>query len=130
MNNCVFCKIIKGEIPAVKVYEDERFLAFMDIDPIHDGQVVLIPKQHIEYVFDMGEPLFSEFFQVAKKISISLKKATQAKKIALVIEGFEIAHAHIKLIPADKPSDLDRINAFKADPKELIRLAERIRQAK
>jgi len=127
-SDCIFCKIVKGEIPAFKIFEDKRFLAFMDINPINDGQVVLIPKQHIEYFFDIQEPIYSEIFQVVKKLSEPIRKAMNAQKTTIAIEGFEIDHAHIKIIPANSGTDLERTNAHKADLKELEKQAEAIKR--
>jgi len=128
MQDCIFCKIVKREIPAFKIYEDDKFLAFMDINPINDGQVVLIPKHHIECIFDIKEPLYSEMFRVVKKISEPLRKAMNAKKTTISIEGFEIDHAHIKIIPANRGGDLDRINIHKADLKDLEKQSQAIKQ--
>jgi len=127
MENCVFCKIVKGELPCYKIWENERFLAFLDINPVSPGHTVLIPKKHINYIFDLEEPLYSEMFKIVKELSKALKQAVGSKKVGLAIEGIFIPHAHIHLIPVNKENDLNPTMAKKGDPKELFRIAKDIR---
>jgi histidine triad (HIT) family protein len=97
MENCIFCKIVKGEIPAYKVYEDEKFLAFLDIRPLSPGHALVIPKTHYRFVWDV--PNAGEYFEVAKKIALAQKKAFNVDSIIGKIVGEEIPHAHIWVIP-------------------------------
>jgi len=127
MEDCLFCKIIKGEILSYKIWEDENFFAFLDINPINPGHIILVSKSHLNYIFDLEEPLYSEIFKTAKKLSEPLKKATGAKRIALAIEGFVIPHIHIHLVPVNKVNDLDPNRAKKASPEQLSNMAEKIR---
>ena len=127
MEDCLFCKIIKGEIPSYKIWEDENFFAFLDINPINPGHTILVPKKHLDYIFDLEEPLYSEIFKTAKKLSEPLKKATGAKRVALAIEGFVISHIHIHLVPVNKVNDLDPNKARKANPEELLKIADKIK---
>ena len=127
MEDCLFCKIIKGEIPSYKIWEDKNFFAFLDINPINPGHTILVPKKHINYIFDLEEPLYSEIFRTAKKLSEPLKKATGAKRVALAIEGFVIPHTHIHLVPVNKVNDLDPNRAKKTSPEELSKMAEKIK---
>jgi diadenosine tetraphosphate (Ap4A) HIT family hydrolase len=100
MDNCIFCKIAKGEIPAVKIWEDDRFLATLDIYPNTLGMVLVMPKVHYDsYVFDMPEDVYSEFFLAAKKVSKILETGLDVKRVALVMEGMGVNHAHLKLYP-------------------------------
>ena len=100
MDNCIFCKIIKGEISAVKIWEDDKFLAILDASPNTRGMVLVMPKQHYDsYVFDMPEGVYSEFFGVAKKVSKILEIGLDVKRVALVMEGMGVNHAHLKLYP-------------------------------
>lgn len=107
-NNCVFCKIINKEIPANIVYEDENFLAFLDIHPLSPGHVQVIPKTHYRYVWDV--PNAGEYFEVAKKIALAQKKAFNADIVRSQIYGEEVYHAHIWLWP-DVPGESKDLEA-------------------
>jgi histidine triad (HIT) family protein len=120
MNECIFCKIVSGVIPSAKVYEDSEFFAFMDINPVQAGHVLLIPKEHIDYVFDMPEELYSKMFLKAKELSVKLQKITHAAKIGLSIEGIAVRHAHIHLVPVNNVNDLDPCNAKKENFSNII----------
>lgn len=97
MQNCIFCKIVAGEIPCEKVYEDLDFLGFIDIKPINIGQTLVIPKKHYRWVDDV--PNFGAYFEAAKKIGLATKKALNPITICYVTLGFEVEHAHIRIIP-------------------------------
>lgn len=97
MSDCIFCKIVTGEIPCYKVYEDDNFLGFMDIKPINKGQSLLIPKKHYRWVDDI--PNFGQYFEVAKKVGMATREALNPLAICYVTLGFEVAHAHIRIIP-------------------------------
>ena len=106
MDDCIFCKIVKGEIPSTKVYEDEKFLAFLDIRPLGPGHTQIIPKKHYQWVWDV--PNVGEYFEVAKKIALAQKKAFNAYIVRAQIYGEEIPHAHIWVWPevASDSSDI------------------------
>lgn len=97
MENCIFCKIVKKEIPTNVVYEDENFLAFLDIRPIGPGHTQVIPKKHYQWVWDV--PNVGEFFEVVQKIALAQKKAFKADIVRSQVYGEEIAHAHIWVWP-------------------------------
>jgi histidine triad (HIT) family protein len=97
MADCIFCKIIKGEIPSFKVYEDDRFLAFLDIHPQSPGHVQVIPKEHYRYVWDT--PNSGEYFEVVKKIALAQQQAFGTDWILSKIIGDEVPHAHIWVFP-------------------------------
>ena len=98
MDDCIFCKIIKGEIPCHKVYEDDNFLAFLDINPVSLGHVLLIPKTHFRWVYDL--PNCGEYWQVAQKLAINIKNSElKPDYISFLTMGNEIEHAHIHIIP-------------------------------
>lgn len=97
METCIFCKIVKGEIPAIKVYEDENFLAFLDINPLGPGHTQVITKKHYRWVWDV--PNAGEFFEVAKKIALAQKASFNADIVRSQIYGEEIPHAHIWVWP-------------------------------
>ena len=97
MDDCIFCKIINSEIPCYKVYEDEIFLAFLDINPLNLGHTLLIPKQHFNWVDDV-EP-YSQYWQTARKLSQAIQKATNCQLVSKIVYGLGVPHAHIHLVP-------------------------------
>lgn len=98
MDDCIFCKIIKGEIPCHKVYEDDKYLAFLDINPVSIGHTLLIPKTHFRWVYD--SPNCGEFWQVAQKLAIDIKNSDLSPEyISFITMGNDVAHAHIHIIP-------------------------------
>jgi len=127
MDDCIFCKIAKGEIDCAKVYEDEKFFAFLDVRPLNPGHTLLIPKKHADYVFEIDEPLYSELFQTAKKLSKPIQNAAKSKRIGISIEGFGVPHAHVHLIPINNVNEIDPNRARKASPEELSSVAGKIK---
>ena len=97
----IFSKIIKNEIPSFKILEDKNHLAFLDVFPLKKGHTLVIPKQEIDYIFDIERDEYLELWSFAKKISIAMKKVLKCKRIAVVVIGLEVPHAHIHLIPMD-----------------------------
>ena len=97
MKNCVFCKIVDGEIPCYKIYEDADFLGFLDIKPLNPGNSLLIPKKHFRWVYDV--PNFGQYWQIAQKIALASIKALDAQSISFLTLGYEVPHAHIRIIP-------------------------------
>jgi len=93
MDSCIFCKIVQGEIPAHKVYEDDSFLAFLDIRPMSPGHTLIIPKKHYRWVWDT--PNAGAYFEVTQKIALALKKAWNTDEVFSKIIGEEVPHAHI-----------------------------------
>jgi histidine triad (HIT) family protein len=97
MKNCIFCKIVKGEIPANVVYEDKEFLAFLTIDPLSPGHTLVIPKKHYRWVWDV--PNAGEYFEVARKIALAQRKAFDTDFVLSKIVGEDVPHAHIWVFP-------------------------------
>ncbi|MFH0738158.1 MAG: HIT family protein [Candidatus Micrarchaeota archaeon] len=128
MTDCIFCKIAQGEIPCSRIWEDERFIAFLDINPVNPGHTLLIPKTHTDNVFDIDEENYSNLFLAAKLLSKPLQKALGAKRVGIIIEGFLVHHAHIHLIPLNHGNELDFSRARKASPEELAETARKIKQ--
>ena len=129
MEGCIFCEFIKGKPGATKIYEDEKFFAFLDIKPLNPGHTLLVPKEHAgDYIFDVGEPLYSELFRTAKKLSKPIQSAVRSKRIGLVIEGFGVPHVHIHLIPLNKGYEIDPRRAKPATEEELKNVAEKIKK--
>lgn len=100
--DCLFCKIIAGEIPSYKVYEDDNFLAFLDIHPQSPGHVQVIPKEHYRWVWDVANA--GEYFEVAKKVALAQQKAFNTEHIHSKIDGADVPHAHIWVFPDPKIS--------------------------
>ncbi len=102
MEDCIFCKIGKKEIESAKIWENEKFLAILDIKPIVKGMTVVLPKQHYSSkVFEMPEQIYKEFLLVAKNVANLLKQKLNVERVFMVIEGLDVNHAHIKLYPVN-----------------------------
>ena len=129
MDSCVFCQIIEGVEPAHEIWESDDFLAFLSIRPCNPGHTCLIPKAHVDYVFDLQEPLYSRIFQVSKQLSKALKSATDAKRIGIAVEGFSVPHVHIHLVPLYNLSELDPHRHIEQTQEELSIMAAKIRDA-
>jgi len=123
----IFSRIIAGEIPCQKVWEDDRFFAFLDIKPIQPGHTLLVTKQEVDSPFDLDDETYCAFLRAAKLLVGPIQRAMGTARVALVIEGLEVPHAHIKLVPISSAGDLDQSNAHDAVPEELAAVAERIR---
>jgi len=97
MDDCVFCKIGKGEIPCFKIYEDEKFIAFLDIEPWCEGHTLVIPKEHCQWVWDCKSP--GDYFEVVAKIADHYRKVFKTEFVMSFIYGYNIPHAHFNLLP-------------------------------
>lgn len=98
--DCIFCKIVKGEIPSVKIWEDKNFLAILDLFPNTKGMTVIFPKKHFDSdAIEMDDKVYKKFFLAAKKVAKILKKGLEVGRVAMVMEGMGVNHAHIKLYP-------------------------------
>ena len=114
----VFTKIIQGEIPCHKVAEDDRFLAFLDINPLAKGHTLVIPKKEVDYIFDLEDTLLSDLVLFAKKISKGIEKVVPCERIGLTVIGLEVPHVHIHLIPINGINDMNFSNPRVAMTKE------------
>ena len=103
----IFSKIAAGEIPSYKCAENERFYAFLDINPLAKGHTLVIPRKETDYIFDMDDEDLAAFQLFAKKVAVALKNAFPCKKVAQVVLGLEVPHAHIHLIPMNNEGDVD-----------------------
>ena len=128
MSDCIFCKIIKGEIPCFKVYEDEKFFAFLDINPLNLGHTLLIPKQHFQWV-DGVEP-YDQYWQLARKLSQAIQKATNCLIVSKIVYGLGVSHAHIHLVPKYENDDhiggIHPNNIKTISPAEMAQIAKKI----
>ena len=103
----VFTKIINGEIPCFKVAEDDEFLAFLDINPLQKGHVLVVPKSEVDYLFDLEDKLLADMICFSKKVAHKIKQAFPCKKVGMTVIGLEVPHAHIHLVPINSLSDMD-----------------------
>jgi histidine triad (HIT) family protein len=103
----IFSKIAAGEIPSYKCAESDKFYAFLDINPLVKGHTLVIPRREVDYIFDLSDEEIAEFQVFAKKVAVALKAAFPCKKVAQVVLGLEVPHAHIHLIPMQSEADVD-----------------------
>ncbi len=103
----IFSKIVSGEIPSYKVAENDRYLAFLDINPLNEGHTLVIPKKPTDYIFDMEDEEYRGLWSFAKKVSHAVGKAIPCKRVGVAVIGLEVAHAHIHLVPINNVSDID-----------------------
>lgn len=123
----IFEKIVTGEIPSHKVWEDNEFLAFLDIRPVAPGHTLVIPKEKVDPVFAMKDDKLQRYFLAAKRVSKLLEKAVPCERVSLCVLGFEVPHAHIHLIPCRSMSDFPWPGGKEADQEKLKELADKIR---
>jgi histidine triad (HIT) family protein len=124
--NCIFCKIIEGKIPVVKLWEDEKYFIFLDSSPINPGHTLVLPKKHTDYIFDLNDKEYSELMLKAKEVAKILKKKLNPDRVCVIIEGFAVPHVHIHLVPLKKGDELNFEKAKPMDVKELNKIKEKI----
>lgn len=118
----IFSRIIAGEIPCYKVAEDDKYFAFLDINPLAEGHTLVIPKKEVDYFYDLDDETLAGMILFAKKVASKIQKFSGCRKVATVVLGLEVAHAHIHLIPMNSESDVD----FRKEKLKLT--AERFRE--
>lgn len=124
----IFTRIIDGEIPCYKVAEDANYFAFLDINPLAKGHTLVIPKKEVDYIFDLDDETLSGMMVFAKKVAAKIKEATNCRKVAVVVLGLEVAHAHIHLIPINSESDVDfHKEKLKLTPEEFTEIANSLK---
>jgi histidine triad (HIT) family protein len=123
----IFSRIVAGQIPAHKLREDDRFLAFLDVRPIRPGHTLVIPKEEIDELFDLPDDLLGDLFVFAKPVAAAIKAESGAARVGVAVVGVEVPHAHVHLVPLDDVNDIDFRRAKPADQDELAALAERLR---
>ena len=124
----IFSKIAAGEIPSYKCAENEEFYAFLDINPLVKGHTLVIPRREVDYFFDMEDDELARYQQFAKRVAIAIQKAFPCKKVAQIVLGLEVAHAHIHLIPMQTEGDADfRRKKLELSKAEFQEIASKIR---
>ncbi len=125
----IFTKIINGKLPAFPLWENEDFIAILDIHPINPGHTLLIPKQQIDYIFDLPDELYNSMWQVAKWLAPFIQQAMQSKRIGIAVEGFGVPHVHVHLVPVNSGNELNPERATSASSEELTIVQNKICQA-
>lgn len=126
-DQCIFCKIIKGEIPAVKLWEDKDYFIFLDANPIMPGHALVVPKSHEDYLFDMKDQKYVELMLKVRSVAKILKERLNPKRVGMIVEGFSVHHVHVHLVPINIGNELNPLRAKKMDVKELNKIADKIR---
>lgn len=123
----IFTKIIEGAIPSYKIAESDKFFAFLDINPMAKGHTLVVPKQEIDYIFDLDDTLLAEMTVFAKRVSEAIKKTIECNRVGLMVVGLEVPHAHIHLVPINREGDMNLSNPkLKLSEKEFMSLATQI----
>ena len=124
----IFSKIAAGEIPSYKCAENEEFYAFLDINPVVRGHVLVIPRREVDYIFDMDDDETARYFCFAKRVAKAIKEAFPCKKVGMSVFGLEVPHAHIHLVPMQSEDDIRFSNPhLKLTPEEFEAIAASIR---
>lgn len=123
----LFTKIINGDIPCHKIFEDEQYLAFLDIRPINPGHTLVIPKREVDYIFDVDDDVLSGLMVFAKKVALMIQEKVECKRIGIMVAGLEVPHCHIHLVPIFNIGDLNFANAKEMPQDELAQIAKKIR---
>lgn len=126
----IFSKIIRGEIPCYKVAEDEKYFAFLDINPLTPGHTLVVPKRENDYIFDLDDNEIAGLMVFAKKIATAIDKTMGCKRVGVAVIGLEVPHTHIHLIPIKKEGDMNFANKkLSLPPDEMQAIADKISKA-
>ena len=126
----IFSKIIQKEIPAEIIAENDQFIAFLDIMPLVQGHTLVVPKQEVDYIFDMDDQRLADMMVFAKHVAAAIRKSVPCKRIGVSVIGLEVPHAHVHLVPIHSADDLNFTRAkLKPAPSELAEVAAKIRAA-
>ena len=123
----IFSRIVAGEIPCYKVAEDDKYFAFLDINPLAKCHTLVVPKVEVDYIFDLEDETLAGMVKFAKRVAHKIKEQTGCKKVAMIVLGLEVAHAHIHLIPMNEEKDVDfKREKLKLTPEEFAEIAASI----
>jgi histidine triad (HIT) family protein len=126
----IFSKIISGDIPSYKIAEDDKFYAFLDINPMAKGHTLVVPKQETDYIFDLDDDMLGEMVKFSKRVAKAIEKAISCKRVGVMVIGLEVPHAHIHLVPIQREGDLNLTNPkIKLINDEFVEIAEKIKSA-
>ena len=107
MEDSIFTKIIKGVIPCYKIAEDDKFIAFLDVNPLKEGHTLVVPKTQVDYIYDLPEDVLSELFIFSKIVAKKIENSIKCERIGIAVVGLEVPHAHVHLIPINEISDIN-----------------------
>ena len=124
---CIFCEIIACRLPATIVYEDQDHIAFFPLEHINPGHLLLVPKRHVDYLFDMAARAYQGLWATAAKLAPGLRSVTSAKRIGIAVEGFAVPHVHVHLVPVNAGDELNPTRAKQVSDAEANRLAGLLR---
>ncbi|MCI9286286.1 MAG: HIT family protein [Muribaculaceae bacterium] len=122
----IFSRIAAGEIPSYKVAADDRHYAFLDINPVAPGHVLVIPRKEVDYIFDLGKEDYEALMLFARRVAKALEKAMPCKRVGVAVVGLEVPHTHIHLLPISSEADMDFSHKQQLPPEEMARIAEAI----
>lgn len=126
----IFSRIVAGEIPSYKIAEDDKFYAFLDINPLAEGHTLVIPKREVDYIFDLEDELYKDLWAFARRVALAIEKVVPCKRMGLTVLGLEVPHAHIHLVPINTVYDIDfKKPKLEMSDQEFKDLAEKIRNA-
>ncbi len=126
----VFTRIIRGEIPCYKIAEDERFIAFLDINPLAKGHTLVVPKVEIDYIFDLDEDLLGDMMIFSRRVALAIDQTMDCKRVGIAVLGLEVPHAHIHLCPINDLYDIEFSKPkLKLSEGEFKEIAEKISAA-
>lgn len=124
----IFTRIIKGEIPSYKIAEDDRYYAFLDINPLKTGHTLVVPKQETDYIFDLDDDQLKGLMIFSKRVAAAIKAAYPCNRIGIAVLGLEVPHAHVHLVPMDSMEDINfKRPKLKFSPEEFRKIAENIK---
>ncbi len=132
MDNCIFCKIVSHEIPSCRVFEDDTVIVFLDIHPVNPGHVLVIPKKHSESFYELDKETYIHAMEIAHTMANAIMKIVKPVRVGLVIDGWEISHTHIHVIPTNNIGDITSLKKIKGElgaptAEELAEMAENIK---
>lgn len=126
----IFARIASGEIPSYKVAEDDRHFAFLDINPMARGHVLVIPRREVDYLFDLTPEEYGALMEFARKVALKIRRAIPCKRVGVAVLGMEVPHAHIHLVPLQTEADMDfRAPKLQLPPEEMESIARAISEA-
>ena len=125
----IFTRIINGEIPCHKVYEDDQVIVFLDIHPINPGHVLVVPKKQVQYVWDLDDATYQHLMDKVKLIGRHIRDVIGCERVGIIVEGFDVPHAHIKLVPLYSPADTRKVidDSAPVDHETLAKMADLLR---
>lgn len=129
MEDSLFTRIIKGEIPCHRIYEDDRVIAFLDVHPLHEGHTLVVPKTQVDHLWDLPQDDYVYLWNIVKTLGDHVRQTLETPRVGVVVEGFGVPHVHVHLVPIESGEDLKRHQDMSAeiDHEQLAQMAERLR---